>query len=123
MSEKRLTVRDLMQDLLQECEHIVQFTAGVTQAEFLSNIMMQYSTIHALTVLGEASKQISDTLPDAAIRFPLIPFKRMYATRNRLIHGYASVEAEMVWRIVEREIPSLHANMKTALENWPSDIV
>jgi len=122
MSERRLTVHDLMQDLLRECENIVQFTAGVTQAEFLSNIMMQYSSIYALTVLGEASKQITDTLPDAADRFPLIPFNRMYATRNRLIHGYASVEPERVWQIVEREIPALHTNVKTALENWPADV-
>ena len=33
----------------------------------------------------------------------------MYAMRNRLTHGYDTVDMAVVWKVVERDLPALKA--------------
>jgi uncharacterized protein with HEPN domain len=73
-------------------------------------------------VLGEASRQLLDVLPDAPVRFPEIPLRKMYELRNRLIHGYSTINTETVWRIVRDQIPPTLAAVESALANWPPDL-
>jgi uncharacterized protein with HEPN domain len=40
----------------------------------------------------------------------------MAGTRDRLIHGYFSVDFELVWDIVQNKIPPLHADIRRILE-------
>ena len=122
MSKRSSVVKPFIEDLEQTAAYILQFTAGATESDFSNNLMMQWSVIRGLEVLGEASKQLLDILPDAEARFPNIPFKRMYATRNRVIHGYATIELRTIWSIVQKQIPAVHVAAEAALANWPSDL-
>ncbi|WP_421910151.1 DUF86 domain-containing protein [Methanolacinia petrolearia] len=36
--------------------------------------------------------------------------------RNRLIHGYASISDEVVWGVIEKDLPLLKSEIKTLLE-------
>ena len=119
---RTLTVRDYVGDLAQSCEYIQQFVAGASPRSFQDNVMMQFSVIRALELLGEAAGQLLRLHPAAAARLSEIPLRQMYATRNRLIHGYTSVAADLVWRIVEDEIPELRRKLKALLANWPVDL-
>jgi len=40
----------------------------------------------------------------------------MAGTRDRLIHGYFSVDFELVWDIVQNKIPVLHAQILHIIE-------
>ena len=46
----------------------------------------------------------------------------MYATRNRLIHGYVSLRLVTVWEVCERDIPVLRKALEETLSNWPADL-
>jgi uncharacterized protein with HEPN domain len=122
MSQRSSVIKPFIEDLEQTAAHILEFIAETSEADFYNDVMMQWSVIRGLEVLGEASKQLLNTLPDAQVRFPNIPFKRMYATRNRLIHGYSTIEMSIIWRIVQIQIPAVHLAAKDALANWPSDL-
>jgi uncharacterized protein with HEPN domain len=122
MSQQRLTPRDYIEDLAEVCEYLRQFTLDASQESFAGNVMMQFSVIRCFEILGEASKQLLEILPDARTRFPEIPFKQMYALRNRYIHGYASIDIPTVWVIVTTQIPALRETLKSVLANWPSDL-
>lgn len=37
----------------------------------------------------------------------------MYAMRNRLTHGYDTVDLVVVWKVVERDLPILHEKIRT----------
>lgn len=41
---------------------------------------------------------------------------RIIAFRNRLVHGYASVLSEVVWGIIETDLPTLRAELAALLE-------
>ena len=57
-----------------------------------------------LEIVGEAAAKVS---PEARTKFPAIPWSEIVGLRNRLIHGYDSVDFDVLWRIVESDLPAL----------------
>jgi uncharacterized protein with HEPN domain len=123
MRPRRTRAKGYIEDLLDCCERIARYTAGVSRQTFLSESMMQDATIRNLEIMGEASRQLRDVLPSAYDRFPSIPFTRMYALRNELAHGYITVDVEIVWNVVEHELPQLQPLLIELLAKWPVDLI
>ncbi len=47
-----------------------------------------------------------------------LPWEAVYYMRNRVIHGYASIDYELVWQVANKDLLELHAQLvriKTAL--------
>jgi len=57
-----------------------------------------------LEIIGEASRKIG---PEFRTANPEVPWREMNALRNVLIHNYEGADPELVWAIVERDIPPL----------------
>jgi uncharacterized protein with HEPN domain len=65
-----------------------------------------YATVRALEIIGEAAKQIPD---DVRMQASELPWRDMARMRDRLIHHYFSVDAEVVWRTVNDDLPALRS--------------
>jgi uncharacterized protein with HEPN domain len=65
--------------------------------------------------LGEASRKLLDSVPDAASQFPGIPFAAISAMRNQLSHGYFTIDPDIVGRVIERDIPGLQKALQKAI--------
>ena len=122
MTRHRVRARDYVEHMLEACQKIQRYTAGRDFTGFLNDSLLQDGVIRNLEILGEACSQLTQVLPDAQPRFPKIPFRTIYSTRNRLIHGYHTVELETIWSIVEADIPALNASIQTVLSSWPADL-
>ena len=66
-----------------------------------------------LEVLGEAAKNIPDDFRD---KHPDLPWTDMARTRDRLIYHYFGVNLDVVWGIVELELPDVITKLETILE-------
>lgn len=66
-----------------------------------------------LEILGEASRKIG---PDFRASHADIPWREMNDLRNVLIHNYEGADPDLVWGIVEREVPVLLAAVRKLLE-------
>ena len=64
--------------------------------------MAQDAVIRNFEIVGEAVKQIPDSLK---MEYPDIPWRRIAGLRDVLIHQYMSVDLDAVWAIVEEELP------------------
>ncbi len=69
---------------------------------FMDSPMAQDAVIRNFEVIGEAVKQIPDTLK---LKRPDIPWRRIAGLRDVLIHQYMSVDLDAVWAIVEEDLP------------------
>lgn len=49
-------------------------------------------------------------------KYPDIPWQQMAGTRDRLIHGYFSVDMDIVWRIVQNDLPPLIPSLQTVID-------
>ena len=66
--------------------------------------MRQDATLRKLEIIGQAVKNLSD---ETRSREPEIPWKQIAGMRDRVIHDYFGVHLEIVWAVVERELPRL----------------
>jgi uncharacterized protein with HEPN domain len=94
-------------DMREAVERILRYTTAGRDA-FLADPMIQDAVIRNLEVMGEAVRRVS---ADTRSAHPEIPWKQIAGTRDRVIHGYFTVDLEIVWEIVETELPSLHQRL------------
>lgn len=105
-------------DMIAFAEKVVVYTEGMDQEKFVASGLNYDATVHNLILLGEAASHIPDRVRAFAVE---IDWKQIVATRNRLIHGYLGIKNEVVWDIIQNEIPALieqlYALKKAADEN------
>lgn len=77
--------------------------------------------VRNIEILGEASRKLLETFPATQLRFPEIPFAAIYAMRNQLVHGYFTVDLQVVWNVIERDIPQLRTALQSALDSEPRE--
>jgi uncharacterized protein with HEPN domain len=68
---------------------------------------------YQIAVIGEAVKRVSQTTRS---RHPEIPWKDIAGMRDRLIHGYDSVDIDELWKTATEDVPLLLARVGTILE-------
>jgi uncharacterized protein with HEPN domain len=104
-----------LQHIREAAERVVRYTAGGRDA-FLGDTMVQDAVVRNIEVIGEAVKQLSPELRDA---HPDVPWKAIAGMRDRLIHGYDTVNFALVWEAVERHVPDLRVTVEELLRAMP----
>ena len=77
---------------------------GVGYDALLADEVLYEAVLHRLETLAEAASHLSDPLRE---RHPEIPWPTMTAFRNRLAHGYLSVNPERIWEVITGDLPQL----------------
>lgn len=101
-------------DPAEACEAIAEFVAARQFAEYEADRLLRSAVERQFEIVGKAigrAAQEDDTL---ASRFPEL--RKIVGLRNRLIHGYESVDDEIIWDIVQTKLPALRAELRMLLE-------
>ena len=96
--------RELLSDIHEAIQRISSYVAGLDYDTFLNDAKTQDAVIRNLEILGEATKKLSEELRTT---FAQIPWKSMARARDRLIHDYFGVNLDIVWEIVQIELPKV----------------
>ena len=67
-------------------------------------------------VMGEAARNVMRHAPEFVEACPQIPWDVIYASHNRLSHGYFDVDLHVVWQVISRELPPLRRALKEIAE-------
>jgi uncharacterized protein with HEPN domain len=89
-------IRDALSD-------IATYT-NVGRGAFFADRMRQDATLRKLQVIGQAVKNLSE---DTKSRQPQIPWKQIAGMRDKVIHDYFGVNLEIVWAVVDKDLPKL----------------
>jgi uncharacterized protein with HEPN domain len=108
---KALRVVDYLGHILQAIERVGRYTKDMDEAAFLNNELVQDAVIRNIEIIGEASNNIQRVNPAFAAQHGNVPWLDMYVMRNRVTHGYESVDFEIVWKTIKRDLPRLHAQV------------
>ncbi len=65
-----------------------------------------------LQIIGEAASRISSEL---RAQHPEVAWGGMIGMRHVLVHGYFETDKELVWRVVEQDIPTLKSQIEKIL--------
>lgn len=91
-------------DALIFTKRILSFTVGMDQATFADDLKTQAAVLYEISILGEALRRISAEFRD---NNPQIPYKKIIAMRNKLVHEYDGINLDLVWDVVQNDIPEL----------------
>jgi uncharacterized protein with HEPN domain len=91
-------------DIGDAIDAIERFTAGIDEARFLSDELIQSAVLQKLSVIGEAAARLSDATRDA---LPDIAWKEIIGFRNIAVHAYFSVDWRIVFVTVADDLPAL----------------
>lgn len=107
MSDGTSRVLDYIDHMLQASDRIARYVRDMDQADFMQNELVQDGVIRNIEILGEAARNVEKYAPDFVMRHGNIPWAAVYAMRNRVSHGYFSVDLELVWKTLRKDIPEL----------------
>ena len=110
----RLEVRKYLHDILGACELIEEFVVGKDFADYETEIMLRPAVEREFEMIGEAMAQMLKLAPE--LSDVITASRRIIAFRNMLIHGYATVSNEIVWGVVQANLPRLKQEVATLLE-------
>ena len=113
MSKKdTLRIPDYINHMIEALNRIFEYTDNIDEAEFVSNSLMQDAVVRNLEVLGEAARNLERWHIEFTNQHSNIPWGDIYYMRNRLSHGYFSIDFEIVWKTVQQDLPVLYQNLK-----------
>lgn len=96
---------DLMRDAIANIE---EFLHGVDSCpQFVANKILCHAVIYNLQCIGENAYKLSR---DFVSTHPQIDWEAIEGLRHVLVHDYYTVNLEMVWNILEEDLP--------LLKNW-----
>jgi len=97
---------------------IEQHTASGPEA-FLEDEVLQAAVIRWLETLADATRHLSTELKE---RQPGIPWTEVTNFRNRVAHGYLDIDLNLVWRVVEEDLPPLKVVVEQELHGNGPDL-
>jgi uncharacterized protein with HEPN domain len=98
--------------MLDAAREASQFIAGRERADLDRDRMLTLALVKEIEIIGEAASKVSDATRK---RCAGIPWAGMTAMRNRLIHGYSTVDLDIVWQTATAELPPLVAALEKCL--------
>ena len=101
-----------LQHIFDETRFLTENLSDINLERFLHDPVLQRAVVRSLEIIGEAVKH---TPPELQDKYPEVEWRKMAATRNRLIHGYFSVDFELVWDVVANKITALQQQIKHIL--------
>ena len=90
--------------MLEHAQEAIQLMAARTRPDLDADRILSLALVRLLEIVGEAAARVSS---DARARRPAIPWTEIVSLRNRLIHGYDSVDLDVLWTIVDTDLPAL----------------
>ena len=78
--------------------------ATITEEEFYENVLIQDAVMRRIEVIGEAVRNLPIEFKKS---HPNIPWQDIADMRNKLIHEYFNVDIELVWEVIQKDLPPL----------------
>ena len=93
-----------IEHILDSINAIENFSMNLNREELTSNRLKQSAIIREIEIIGEAVKNISESLKN---KHPEIEWKEIVGTRDKMIHHYFGVDLNIVWDIIKINLPDL----------------
>ncbi|MBN9483395.1 MAG: hypothetical protein BGO70_13010 [Bacteroidetes bacterium 43-93] len=103
----------LLEDILTAAQKILAYTANISYEDFIADDKTIDAVVRNFEIIGEAANRISE---DYKLLHPEIEWRRMIGLRNRIIHEYFGVDYEIVWQIIQENIPELRERIEETLK-------
>jgi len=102
MSRHDQTLR--LKHMLDHAREAVEMCANRSRKDLDSDRVFELALVRLLEIVGEAANRVPKNTQQED---PDIGWAQIIAFRNRLIHGYDQVDLDILWQIIQVDLPPL----------------
>ena len=84
------------------------------RSAFDTDELLQTWVVRHLQIIGEAARALPN---DVQGRAPDIAWSEIIGMRNILVHHYFDVDTDVVWQVIERDLPRLKTQIERLIES------
>lgn len=107
-----------LQHMLDHSREAVQMAEGRRREDLDTDRQLNLALMRLLEIVGEAASRIP---PQQRRHWPGVPWRDVVDLRNRLIHAYDDVNFDVLWTIVQQDLPPLIAELERVLATEGND--
>jgi uncharacterized protein with HEPN domain len=101
-----------LREMLDYAGRAVDAIRGRSRSDLDRDMIVAAALERFIEVIGEAAGRVSEDRRAAA---PDIPWRQIVGMRNRLIHGYGTVDHDVLWDAAHDDLPELIAKLHREL--------
>jgi len=93
---------DFLEHIQKELKFIVGHSESVSFEQFLKDDLINRAYLRSLEIIGEAAKKVPDEI---RFKYKEVDWRGMMGLRDVLIHQYFQVDYQLVWQVIQHDIP------------------
>lgn len=108
-----------LEQIKESIEIIENYTVGMKKSAFVrpsalpaGRQAIQDAVILRLEIIGEAARVVPE---DFRKKYKEIPWRKIADFRNKLIHDYFGIDFDLVWNILQKDLPKLKIQIEEIL--------
>jgi uncharacterized protein with HEPN domain len=110
-----VATKKLLLDVRDAGESILQNLVGKSLADYSRNRLLRRAVEREFEIIGEALNRLAQI--DPATGSSVSQLRRIVDFRNRIIHGYDTIDDKVVWGVAEKSLPVLFREVTVLLES------
>ena len=98
----------LIEDIWEAIQKIQRYVAGLNHDTFIKDDKTIDSVVRNLEIISEAANRLPE---DFRAQHPEIEWRKIIGLRNRIVHDYFNIDIEIVWEIIQKDLPNLKSKL------------
>ena len=99
--------------MLDHAREAVEMVRGRSRADLDLDRQLNLALVRLMEVVGEAATGVPE---EFRARHHQVPWRDVADLRNRLIHGYDTVDFDRLWAIIQDDLPPLIKQLEAIVE-------
>lgn len=102
--------RLIVKKLVAYVDRVLGYSAGMDYESFVADTRTVDACVFNISQMGELANKVDASFTAS---HPNIPWMQIYGLRNRIVHDYEGVNLELIWQIIEADLPKLKEKLQT----------
>jgi uncharacterized protein with HEPN domain len=98
--------------MLDHAQEAVDMCRVAKRGDLDTDRKLNLALVRLVEIVGEAANRVSDV---GQADLPQIPWAQIVGMRNRIVHGYDSVDFDILWTVICDDLPPLITELKRIL--------
>lgn len=105
----------LLEDIVVWGDRLARHLTAIDEKAFYKSPLICDAACWCIVCIGEAAGRIRQFRPDIAQRHAGLELAKAYAMRNRLAHGYDTLDVGLLWFSATESVPALVEEARSAI--------
>ncbi len=106
--------------MLDHAREAMILSKGKSAEVLIEDRVLGLAIVRLMEIVGEAASRVPK---EEQSKHPEIPWAQVISLRNRLIHGYDAIDYEILWHILNHDLPELIISLEKSLGSGIADQV